>query len=66
MAICLNVKQVAAELNVSKSFVYAKLLNAPDFPAFRRGDRWIVPYDALKAWAAAQVEEKSAHHSGEL
>lgn len=45
----LNVKDVAAFLNISRAYAY-KLVNKKGFPTLRIGTRLVVPKDSFIEW----------------
>ena len=58
MAMTLSVKEAAAELGVCIPSVYSYLIPRQDFPAFRVGNRWLIPKDGLRDWIEKQGQEK--------
>lgn len=57
----LNVREAARILGVSHTQVYQKLLHRPDFPAYRIGERWVIPRDALVEWNRTQAQKERPH-----
>lgn len=53
--IALSVAEAAKLLHVSTGTVYT-LAHRQDFPSFKVGNRTLIPYEELKAWAAAQTK----------
>lgn len=53
----LSVREAAHLLGVSTPQVYAYLIHQPGFPAYRIGDRWVIPRQALEAWNMAQAQK---------
>ena len=58
MAMTFSVKEAAAELGICTPSVYSYLIPLPDFPAFRVGNRWLIPKDGLHDWIEEQGQEK--------
>ena len=49
----LSVRQAAALLGISHNHLYTYLLHRPDFPAYRIGNRWVIP------WCRGDVRKKA-------
>lgn len=54
----LSINEAAQYLGVSGTAVYNHLLHQPDFPAYRIGERWLIPRAALEKWNAEQVNRE--------
>ena len=52
----LSINEAAQYLGVSATAVYKHLLIRPDFPAYRIGERVVIPREALENWNAQQIE----------
>ena len=52
--IALNISEAAEMLGVSRNTMYIELLHRQDFPAFKIGERVVIPRTKLEAWANSQ------------
>jgi excisionase family DNA binding protein len=53
-----NITEAAAALGIARSTLYNCLLFRSDFPAYKIGERTVIPVKALHAWAAEQGQRK--------
>ncbi len=52
----LTLEEAAADLGVSMNTMYT-LIRREDFPCFRIGKRYRIPYDGLKEWSARMATQ---------
>ena len=56
----LSPREAAEILGVSHTQIYHHLLGRLGFPAYRIGDRWVIPRVALEEWNREQTRKASA------
>lgn len=52
--VALNICEAAELLGISRSTLYSTLLYREDFPAFKIGNRIVIPRKRLEEWANSQ------------
>ncbi len=53
-----SITEAAAALGISRTTLYNCLLFRSDFPAFKIGERTVIPVKALHEWATKQGQRK--------
>lgn len=61
----LSAEETADLLGVSLPHVYSHLVHRPDFPAYRIGNRWLIPRALLEKWNNEQALNKEGRREHE-